>query len=305
MKNKFVIFLLFVLAGVVIFFSIEPVTDKLAGLLRHEPTVVIPSPNAYYRNMSFKFVQESKDFIPYSRQDLKNIFYSILNNGYEIFTFYCPSEYTECVNDVDILTNEPDTLTHINNYVHPFNNFDDLEVTINTSGEITVRVTKLYSHSEINKINREINSIIANNITDDMDLEEKILTIHDHIATIAKYDIKKRDVGSSPFNSSTAYGPLFEGHAICGGFTDALALFLNRFEVPNFKVASDEHVWNAIFIDDRWLHIDLTWNNPMDPSNPNLKQIEHKFFLITTTTLEGYDTNEHVFNKTIYRELLS
>ena len=27
--------------------------------------------------------------------------YSTLNNGWETFTFYCPDEYTECLNDVD------------------------------------------------------------------------------------------------------------------------------------------------------------------------------------------------------------
>jgi len=303
MTNKLLIILIFVLVLGGIFFNWDKITNRLAELLKHQPTVVIPNSNAYYRNMSFLYIQESEDFIPFSRQDLKNIFYSILNNGYETFTFYCPSEYTNCVNDVDELTSQPETLTHINNFVHPFNNFSDLEVTISTSGEVTVKITKLYSPDEINKINREVNSIIASKTNNDMDLEEKILVIHDHIATIARYDIKRRDEGDSPFKSSTAYGPLFEGQAICGGFTDAMALFLNRLEIPNYKVASEEHVWNAIYFDGIWLHIDLTWNNPMDPNNPELKQLEHKFWMITTETLFGYETEEHEFNRTIYREL--
>ena len=82
---------------ILIAYQINPITAKIATLLSREPKVIIPKPNSYYKKHDYKFVQETKDYIPYSKQDLLTIFYSILNNGYETFTFYCPSEYTECL----------------------------------------------------------------------------------------------------------------------------------------------------------------------------------------------------------------
>ena len=282
-------------------FQIDPLTDKLAKLLRREPKVIISKPNSYYKKHDYKFVKESKDFIPYSKQDLKNIFYSILNNGYETFTFYCPSEYVECLDDVSSFNSDTNILTHINNFVSPFNNFSDLKVISDENGEVTVRINKLYITEEINTINNYIETIIAKEITDDMDIEDKILKIHDYIINHTKYD-EERINGNIKYKSNIAYGPLLEKYGICGGYADAMALFLNKWDVPNFKVASTTHVWNAVYINEKWLHLDLTWDDPVSEDR-SINTLLHKFYLINTKTLEEYEITDHDFNKLIYQEL--
>ena len=81
-----------------------------------------------------------------------------------------------------------------------------------------------------------------------------------------------------------------------------MALVLYRLGLDNYKVASNTHVWNAVFLDGEWLHLDLTWDDPVseDRSKNNLL---HKFFLIDTPTLESFDIKDHTYSKAIYREL--
>ena len=134
-----------------------------------------------------------------------------------------------------------------------------------------------------------------------MPVNDKILLIHDHIINITKYDSDKLK-GISNYKSSIAYGPLLQGYGICGGYADAMALFLNKFDVPNFKVASDTHVWNVVYLNDKWLHLDLTWDDPVSLFD-NVDNLIHKFYLINTETLENYDIEDHDFDKYIYQEV--
>ncbi|MDD2504971.1 MAG: transglutaminase domain-containing protein [Bacilli bacterium] len=298
-KSLTIIFLLAILVG--LSFQINPVTDKLAKVLRREPTVIITKPNSYYKSYNYKYVKESKTYIPYSKQDLKDIFYSILNNGYQSLTFYCPSEYTDCLNDVNSFSSDANLLTHINNFVSPFNTFSDIKVIYDETGEVTVKINKLYTTEEINQINSQIDKIIAKEIKEDMELEDKVLKIHDYVINTTKYD-EDRINNIIKYKSNIAYGPLIEKYGICGGYADTMALFLNRWNVPNFKVSSTTHVWNAIYINDTWLHLDLTWDDPVSEDR-TINTLLHKFYLIDTKTLEEYNITDHDFNKTIYQEL--
>jgi len=290
-----------IIITILIGYNLDFITDKIAILLKHQPTVIITNPNEYYKNNNYKFVQESIDYIPYSKQDIKNIFYSILNNGYDKFTFYCPSQYVDCTKDVNTISTDSTLLTHINNFISPFNNFSSIKVINNESGEINVEVTKAYQQLEIDEINKKIDYIMHNYLTSDIALEDKILTIHDYIINNTKYD-QDRINGIINYKSNIAYGPLIENFAICGGYADAMALFLNRLNVPNFKVASETHVWNAIFINNQWLHLDLTWDDPVSQYSDHNTLI-HKFYLIDTITLKNYDIKDHDYDETIYQEL--
>ncbi len=81
-----------------------------------------------------------------------------------------------------------------------------------------------------------------------------------------------------------------------------MAIVLDRLDIPNFKVASDTHVWNALYLDNEWLHLDLTWDDPVSEDH-SVDNLLHKFFLINTQTLEEFDISDHTFDKSIYLEL--
>ncbi len=289
--------LLAFLLGLIVF-NLEDVTDYTAGLVSATPEVTIESPNVYQTGNNFGYVRRSTDFVPYSKRDLLDIFYTILDNGYETFTFYCPSEYASCMTDIEDLTNNQTIITDIGNFVHPFNNFTHLKVVTGSLGEVNIIVTKMYSEKMISAINAKMDRIFDEQLTPDMALEDKILKIHDYIIDTTYYD---QDGGE---NSGNAYGTLLEGKSKCAGYADAMAIALSRLGVKNYKVASEKHVWNAIYLNDEWSQIDLTWDDPIVQDGAVITDtIRHKFYMINTDTLWSYDTDEHSFDKNVYIEL--
>lgn len=294
-------YLVIIIILVLIGMNYEKITSTISESLQSNPKVVISDPNDYYKMVDYAYVKLSKDYVPYSKQDLKNIFYSILDSGYDTFTFYCPSEYTSCLNDIAELSNDKDTLTNINNFVNPFNSFNNVKVIYSTTGEVNVEIAKLYDKDEVNSVKKRMEEIEKEVYTAEMSTEDKILALHDYIINNTKYD-EKRQSGESTYKSNKAYGSLIEGYAVCGGYADAMALFLDKLNVPNFKVSSLTHVWNAVYINNKWLHLDLTWDDPVT-LNSDVQTLTHKFYLIDTPALEEYKISDHEFDKTVYQEI--
>lgn len=285
----------------VVYLNIDKITTEFANILDNKPEVVTYPTNNYTKNYEFKYVKQTNNFTPYSYQDLINIIYSILNNGWDNFTFYCPSEYKNCINDIKSISENKVLLTHINNYVHPFNSFKKIKTVYDSNGEVNIKITKLYSKEKIILINKKVDEIINNNITNNMNEEQKIKTIHDYIINNTKYDTVKNTTGKSQYESNTAYGALIENYAVCGGYSDAMEIFLARFKIKNFKVASDKHVWNAVNINNNWLHLDLTWDDPV--SSDNQDYLIYSYYLIDSEKLKNQDSTNHDFLKDIYPEL--
>ena len=293
---------------------INPITDKLASIVSDEPVLVINDANEYTKEYDYLFVQRSDDYIPYSFQDLLNIYYSVINNGWDQFTFYCPDEYTECLSDVSKISGDELILTHLNNYIHPFNSFTNIKTSINENGEITLTIEYLYTDEEIQAIDAKADEVLASILTEDMDDYEKIKTIHDYIVNNTKYDVERNEEETSEYDSYTAYGPLFQGYATCNGYTDLMAIFLTKLGYNNFKVATtpDEisysstgHIWNAVYFDGAWLHIDLTWDDPV--SSDGKDYLFHTYFLVSTEAMKEADQGEtvieeHNFNPLYYLE---
>ena len=288
---------------VVLAIYLKPITNKVANILENEPTVVIKPKNEYYRDLDFEFVKQTEDYTPYSYQELLNIIYSMLNNGWEKFTFYCPKEYSDCLDDIETISQDNVLLTHINNFVHPFNNFENIVTSYYESGEVSIEIEKLYSQDDIDRINKRVDELIAKLITDDMDDTTKIKTIHDYIINTTKYDQVRNETNESPYHSNTAIGPLFEGYAICSGYSDAMELFLEKFGIKSFKVASSLHIWNSIYLNGSWKQLDLTWDDPITSTNEDY--LYYKYFLVDASTLSTLDTetNQHEYDKSVYLEL--
>lgn len=295
--KKTISLIICLLISILVLLNMDTLSNYLADFLESEKRVSISSSNDYTKNYNFKFISLSQDYVPYSYQDLLNIIYSTLNNGWDTFTFYCPNEYSDCLNDINKISKDSTLLSNINNYVHPYNNYSKIGIVSSTTGEITINVTKLYSNEDIEKINRGVDEIITKEITTDMSDEDKLLAIHNYIINNTRYDINKSNDASY-----TALGPLFNGTAVCSGYADLMAIFISKFGLKNYKVASDTHVWNAILINEEWLHIDLTWDDPVTKDS-SVDTLSHKFFLINTDKLLEFDTKDHKFDSTIYQEL--
>lgn len=299
MKKIFKFIFYLILIGIIYNYRNE-IIDGISSLLDSNHKVVLDDPNKYFKNKNYLYVKQSTDFIPYSMQDLINIYYSVLDRGYNDFTFYCPKEYVNCISDLEKISSADSTvLTNLNYFVSPFNSENKIATSYSSTGEVNIVIEKLYTDDDIKAVNQKIDEIIKKVTTENMALEDKILAIHDYIINNTKYDSEGLN-GNSPYKSNISYGTLLQGYSICNGYADAMALFLDRFDVPNIRVASSTHVWNAVYINNKWLHLDLTWD---DPIIENSDTITHKFYLIDTPTLEGYNITDHEFDKSIFLEV--
>ena len=101
-------------------------------------------------------------------------------------------------------------------------------------------------------------------------------------------------------NSHKASGPLIDGIALCSGYSDAMKIYLDKLKVPNYKISNSNHIWNLVYLDGQWLHLDLTWDDPVTTDGSNI--LLYKFFLISTDELHKLDATGHNFNVEYYPE---
>lgn len=309
--KKILIPIICILSILFVLINIDEITNNLVALIHGYKTMEIEDYNNYYKNDDYIFVQNTKDFTPYGKQDLLNIIYTTINSGSPSFTFYCPKEYSNCLKDINDISNDKILITHLNNFVHPFNSMTKLLTTISDFGEVTLEVKYLYNKEEIKMVDEEVGKIIKQIIKDDDTDYDKIKTVHDYIINKTKYDVDM----NQEIKSFNAYGALFNNMATCNGYTDLMAIFLSKMGYDNFRIATtgteinDEkatgHVWNAVYVDNEWVHLDLTWDDPVSTDGKNY--LYHKYFLIDSDELKTADSNitsnEHNFNKAIYTEL--
>ena len=254
--------------------------------------------NKYFRDYDFDYAKNVDSFIPNKKEDLINIYYTIVNSGMTNFTFYCSKEYTNCINDVNDLANNQDLISNINNFVHPYNSFKTLTTEVESTGKITLNIDKVYDEDMIIILNYKIDEIIKKNINDNDLLKDKIKKIHDYIINTTSYDKERSDKKVVNYKSDNAYGVLVENYGLCGGYTDAMMLFLEKFNVPSYKIATENHIWNYVNINNEWLHLDLTWDDPITEDNKNI--LDDSYFLITDEKLASIEKEEHNYNADIF-----
>ena len=273
-------------------------------VLKENKVVTIGEKNEYYRDYDFAFVKNTSNFSPSNYQDILDIYYTVINAGKSNFTFYCPKEYTSCIDDIKTLSNDQNTLSDINNYVHPYNGFSHIESEYDSLGRVTINVVRNYTEEDINLINKKIDELMPQLTSNYNSWETNIKNVHDYIINNARYDSARSDNNVLTYKSDTAYGPLFQGYAICGGYTDLMQLFLERLNVKNFRVSSDNHIWNALYINNTWKHLDLTWDDPV--SSDGKDYLYHKYFLVNNEQMkkEDEDLQDHIFDKKVFQEFM-
>lgn len=274
-----------------VYINLDDITKDLKALIVSKNDLVIKEPNSYKVDYTFENFNYKISYVPYNKEELIDIYFNVLNNGYNEFTFYCPKEYKSCTKDVESIGNDSKLMSNINNYVHPYNSFKTIKTKVSSNNEITLEIQKKYSEEKINKINELVNNVISELDLNNIDDLAKIERIHNYILNHTVYD-----KNTNNFDINSAYGSLIEGHAVCSGYADAFSIFMNIYKIPNIRVSSENHLWNLVYINGKWLHIDLTW----DDSENN--KYDNNYFLITKEKLFSLDTKEHNFDESFFIE---
>ncbi len=260
--------------------------------------------NEYYIEDNFNYVENYTDIGIKNKEELINFIYYTLNSGIPHTERYIKKEYTNYQNDINILSSNngkdfKEIISLLNNFVHPYNSSNNININYGGKYKIGITINKAYTNEEINQINEVVDKVIKEKITNNMPPKEKIKIIHNYIIDNTQYDkLKYEDKNDKTYKSNTAYGVLIEGYGTCNGYADAMAIFLDKLNIINYKISNEKHIWNLVYLDGSWYHLDLTWDDPISDININ----RDIYFLITTEKLEELNDGTHNFDKTIYTE---
>lgn len=260
--------------------------------------------NEYYLEDNFNYVDNYMGIGISNKIELINFIYYALNSGIFSTERYIDRSYSNYQNDIDMLTINngegfKETISLLNNFVHPYNSSNNIKLTYGGDYTIGISINKAYSNDDIAAINEIVDKVIKEKLNNNMPTIEKIKIIHDYIIDNAEYDkLKYENKNDTTYKSNTAYGVLIQGYGTCNGYADAMAIFLDKLNIINYKISNSEHIWNLVYLDGKWYHLDLTWDDPISDVNIN----RDTYFLITTSELEELNDGTHKFDKSIYTE---
>lgn len=254
--------------------------------------------NSYFLEDHFDYVESYEKAEVHSMKEIMNSIYYLINSGVTTSERYCAKEYKNCYTDMEAISSDTNMLSILNNYVHPFNSFDSIIFNFDDN-IIKVEIKHTYTEDEIKKLNAKVDEIINKTITNEMSTRDKIKAIHDYIINHTEYDtLKTKNINDKTYHSNTAYGVLIEGYGICSGYSDAMKLFLDKLNIINYKISNDQHIWNLVYLDGKWFHLDLTWDDPVSDKNIT----RDNYFLIDTKTLKELNDDVHYYDVNVFKE---
>lgn len=124
-------------------------------------------------------------------------------------------------------------------------------------------------------------------ITDDMNNEQKVKAIHDKIINETSYDDVEKNEVHSPA------GVAIEKKAVCDGYSRMFGIMLILEDIPVVQVTSGvmDHAFNLVYINEKWLLVDVTYNDPLVEGKQVLR---YDYFLIDpkTSKKHKYDPSD-------------
>ena len=112
---------------------------------------------------------------------------------------------------------------------------------------------------DIRNLNQKVSWIIENYITSDMSDGQKAKVLHNWLVFNNYYDLS--------LSRGDPSDVLLYGTGVCQAYAEAYALLLTKVGVENRTLISStemNHIWNIVKIGNRWVHIDATWDDPVD-----------------------------------------
>ena len=256
---------------------------------------IIENKNEYY-NPAYKEIEKQTSFNITSYDNVISTYYSLLNSDFKKIIVRC--EYDNCFSAFNISENKK---SYYNDLVNVYNQADispTFSEDFNGYKYVALKKARKYKESEIEKINDEINRIYNEVYDYNLSDVENIRKFHDYIIDNTKF---------INYKTNSAINLLFKHKSTSVGYNEVMSLILNKMDIPNFRITSNEiknnpnyayHPWLVVKIDGKWLHLDLGWD---DDDNPYLDEYSrYKYFLITDQQLKSINDVNHNYNREMY-----
>lgn len=207
-------------------------------------------------------------------------------------------EYTSLKNTMSQVVSETPSLFYAGTQFYVSRNKNTNQIVSITLGykkdyikaDGAVRKTKIKSTKQ--KLDEAINQVLLS-VLPSMSQVEKAMILHDSLVSSTAYTDN-----SSDESRTTPVGVFLKHKANCEGYSKAYAILMQRVGIPVKLVSSKKmlHMWNAVRIDKKWYHVDVTWDDPMNAKDKTDQygRVMHENFLCSTARmqkLKHYDFN--------------
>ncbi|MBC6972281.1 peptidase [Bacillus sp. Xin] len=123
----------------------------------------------------------------------------------------------------------------------------------------TLKITYRESKEQTQYVKKQVKSIINSTLKPGMDEHEKVKAIHDYVVKHVSYD--------TSYKAYTAYEALVNRSAVCQGYTLLTYQLLQEAGIQSHIVTGkgngQAHAWNLVKIENKWYHIDTTFDDPV------------------------------------------
>lgn len=217
----------------------------------------------------------------YSTSKEVNISLSDLDTGnYFIEVYYSKEQYATYISYMFSKKSVQIKVTNDGaSFVYPLAYDLNKNIMSSRSTSVVTREQALAATSDIQSDNETIVSLakqITEGITDDYG---KTKAIHDYICNNIWYNYDALH-GKEDYGDNSALGTLTNKKAVCQGISNLMAAMLRAVDVPTkvvsgfalgvnggnewteelIKNEKSNHAWNEVYIDERWVIIDATWD---------------------------------------------
>lgn len=165
----------------------------------------------------------------------------------------------EMVNEVWLLHPE---IIWLNNYISYEKKGTDYVV------HMTYTSSRMGAKFKQIRMNFTIDHIVNQALKEETQLD-MLRYIHDALA-------KKTDYTQFTPMSSTAYGCMVQGLALCQGYTNAFTILARQCGIECGPVEGGNHVWNYVILDGKEYMVDVTWDAPLAGTSN-----AYKYFMLT------------------------
>ncbi|SEF47636.1 Transglutaminase-like superfamily protein [Eubacterium ruminantium] len=127
------------------------------------------------------------------------------------------------------------------------------------------------------KVKNIVSQITSPGMTD----YQKELILHDYLVSHCTYSLGSIENE----NEFRAYGALIDGEAVCSGYSEAMSLLLTCAGIENEIVignaGGEGHAWNMVKLDNKWYHLDATWDDPK-----GMDVVSHTYFNLSDAEIK-------------------
>lgn len=130
--------------------------------------------------------------------------------------------------------------------------------------DIEFNITYFIDNSKLTISRNKSKEIVNRFIKSTMSEKEKIRILHNYLVSNCNYDYNY-NIDELPNITSSSYGALINGIAVCSGYASALNQLLIDANIKTMTISGTSrgrgHVWNKVLINDKEYYIDSTWND--------------------------------------------